>query len=258
MHTNIQSQKKISGIVLAILIATSPSLPTLVAFSKSANAGQYVPPCSCVQYVENARGIDLRGPEYAKDTGPIIERNGHSKVSSPQHGDIVVMQPSFPGADTTAGHIGFVETVTYRNNRTYITVRGANQPQQYGKYFIEYSCSNVNVTPFGAPVDGNPNIAFYRRNVSNNAIREEPVFTGYSLPTGENSYSETTTSSTIMRNIAPNSILYFSAWTYGEALPSQTRQDRQLDARWYRLNGTNEWVPGAQVLGSFPGTTPMP
>lgn len=51
-------------------------------------------------------------------------------------------------------------------------------------------------------------------------------------------------------------VLSFDAWMYGE-----TGTDYQLgtpDARWFRIAGTNEWVPSAYINGNPPNSTPMP
>lgn len=324
MLTNTTFKGKITGIALAVLTTTAPSLSTLFAFSHSANANTF---CQCVAYVANSLGIGL--PANAKDTGPILERNGFSRVSIPQSGDIVVMQPTFSGADTTNGHVGKVEVVSVRSGRTYISVRGTNQNIKYG-YSVpnEASCSNVSVVSFGAAVDGNPNIAFYRR-VNNNTVfvlwsssiplkayagagtsfrvtrdvatnsplyfsarangegvidsfrrssqpntlwyklngvnewmsaaqvldlRTVAVFVLWSPSSPLKAYAGPGTNFPVTRNVAANSPLYFSAWAYGEPLPSQSGSD----ARWYKLNGANEWIPGAHVIGIAPGTTPMP
>ena len=51
-------------------------------------------------------------------------------------------------------------------------------------------------------------------------------------------------------------VLSFDAWRYGE-----TGTDYQLgtpDARWFRIAGTNEWVPSAYINGNPPNSSPMP
>lgn len=50
--------------------------------------------------------------------------------------------------------------------------------------------------------------------------------------------------------------LEFDAWTYGE-----TGTDMWLgtpDARWFKVKGTNLWVPSAFIDGNAPGSSPMP
>jgi len=51
-------------------------------------------------------------------------------------------------------------------------------------------------------------------------------------------------------------VLSFDAWMYGE-----TGTDYQLgtpDARWFRIAGTNEWVPSAYINGNPPNSNAMP
>lgn len=50
--------------------------------------------------------------------------------------------------------------------------------------------------------------------------------------------------------------LNFDGWAYGEVV-----NDLQLgtpDARWYKIAGTNFWVPSAYVNGNAPNSRPMP
>ncbi|MCP2730063.1 S8 family serine peptidase [Limnofasciculus baicalensis] len=50
--------------------------------------------------------------------------------------------------------------------------------------------------------------------------------------------------------------LQFDAWTYGEV-----GTDMWLgtpDARWFKVKGTNLWVPSAYIYGNPPNSTPMP
>ena len=111
---------------------------------------------------------------------------------------------------------------------------------------------NINLfsLPFKASVtSSNGSITSY-------VVRKVPVFTAWSSSTPLKSYAEPREDSRVTRNVAANSILYFSAWTYGQPVPDQFLKGNPLDRRWYRLNGTNEWMPSGRVLGNAPGTTP--
>jgi murein DD-endopeptidase MepM/ murein hydrolase activator NlpD len=88
-------------------------------------------------------------------------------------------------------------------------------------------------------------------------VREVP-FTAWSQSSPLKAYSGPGLQYPVTRNVAKNSILYFSGWTYGQALPDQFLASRPLDARWYRLSGTNEFMPSAYVLGNAPGSRPTP
>jgi surface antigen len=58
------------------------------------------------------------------------------------------------------------------------------------------------------------------------------------------------------RNEPYNKRLEFDAWTYGEVV-----NDLWLgtpDARWFKVKGTNLWVPSAYINGNPPNSSPMP
>jgi hypothetical protein len=111
--------------------------------------------CQCVKYIANRYGISI--PANAKDVGPVLARNGFRQVSGPQVGAVVVMQPTFPGANTTYGHVGVVQSVQSGGK---ISVRGANQ---IGTKFTEYNCNNVTVIGFAQSVTGRRDVAFWVR-----------------------------------------------------------------------------------------------
>jgi hypothetical protein len=50
--------------------------------------------------------------------------------------------------------------------------------------------------------------------------------------------------------------LYFDAWTWGEAGEDYTIRSRQ-DAVWFRVAGTNYWVPSAYIKGHPPSNPPL-
>lgn len=107
-----------------------------------------------------------------------------------------------------------------------------------------------------------PNTLWYKLNGVNEwmsaaqvlDLRTVAVFVLWSPSSPLKAYAGPGTNFPVTRNVAASSPLYFSAWAYGEPLPSQSGSD----ARWYKLNGINEWIPGAHVIGIAPGTTPMP
>ncbi len=139
------------------LVATSltiavTSVAALTAGS-SAYANQY---CQCVGYVKNALRI-TQPMGNAKDMINSLPRHGFRRTS-PTPGAVVVMQPSFPGADRTYGHVGFVESFDSKTGK--IRVRGANQG---GSTRSEAGCSNVSVVAFGTSVVNRGDISFWSR-----------------------------------------------------------------------------------------------
>lgn len=123
--------------------------------------------CQCVAYVKNrytiVGGVGANGG--AKDYGPILTNatNNFTKVTTPQNKDIIVLQPQFPGADNTYGHIALVGSVTNNaNGSKTLVIYGANQG---GTTWAEWCCSNVSA--WAITVDNsNKNYVAYYRNLS--------------------------------------------------------------------------------------------
>ncbi len=92
----------------------------------------------------------------AKDMIYSLPRHGFRQVGDPQKGDVVVMGSSFPGADRTYGHVGFVDSI--QNGR--VVVRGANQGRAQ---FSDAGCSNVSVIRFRTLINDRSDISFWRR-----------------------------------------------------------------------------------------------
>lgn len=97
--------------------------------------------CQCTTYVYNR--FSLSNPAYpnAKDWGPYLTGMGYVKYTTPQVGDIIVMQPAHSGADPTYGHVGVIASITSSS----FGIRGANQG---GTLVTEYSCNNVSTVTF--------------------------------------------------------------------------------------------------------------
>jgi surface antigen len=142
--------KGLQAIVLGALAAGSvaTSLP-------SSSEAQIT--CQCTQYVANRFG--LRGFPHAGDwDNGFLQRNRFRQVG-PTVGSVVVMERSFPGSNTSFGHVGVVESID-RSGR--IRVRGANQ--YMGTPLVrEFGCNNVRSTPFGTSVNGRRDISFWVR-----------------------------------------------------------------------------------------------
>ncbi|MEI6429281.1 MAG: CHAP domain-containing protein [Pseudanabaena sp. ELA607] len=139
------------------LVATSltVTVASVAVFSNnsSAYANQY---CQCVGYVKNVLRIS-QPMGNAKDMINSLPKYGFRRTS-PTPGAVVVMQPSFPGADRTYGHVGFVDSFDPKTGK--IKVRGANQG---GNTRVDAGCRNVSVVNFGTSVVNRGDISFWSR-----------------------------------------------------------------------------------------------
>ena len=88
----------------------------------------------------------------AKDTGTWFLNHGWRVTQSPVKGDIVVMQPGFPGANGSVGHVGIFQDMThlYQNTNSGAT---ANPP-----------CSNAGVVAWATPFNSSSLVKFYTKN----------------------------------------------------------------------------------------------
>ncbi len=245
-----RSSKSLVSLFMSSLLATSGTLAVASLLSpKPAVAAGY---CQCVAYIANRYNISI--PANAKDVGPVLARNGFKQVG-PQAGAIVVMQPSFPGADTTYGHVGVVESIQSNGK---ITVRAANQ--RSSAQFTEYNCTDVSVIGFGTSVNGRSDVSFWVKG--NNPPTPTPPFirvpfSGWVMSTvGVNLRNSPHLADRSNQNVGYRQTLSFDGWEY-----SETVTDLQLgtpDARWFHIAGTNFWVPSAYIYGNPPNSKPMP
>lgn len=252
----LTSSSKISLALLGAIASASTFATTTLSNIKPAVAAQF---CQCPIYVNNRFQLQQPYVGSAKDYGSVLARNGFTQVG-PQPGAVVVMQPSFPGAHNVHGHIGVVENV---NGNGRIAVRGSNQGN--AGLFGEAGCNNVNVTNFGTSVNGRGDVTFWVRGNNSNAAPQQQQ---------QNDFRQANFSAWVMssngvtlRNsprlgdrsnqaVGFRQNLNFDGWAYGE-----TVNDLQLgspDARWYKIAGTNFWVPSAYVNGNAPNSRPMP
>jgi hypothetical protein len=81
-------------------------------------------------------------------------------------------------------------------------------------------------------------------------------FSARTASSGVNVRSGPSTNSSIVRRIGGNQTVNFDAWQYGTT--ERNIWTGAPDARWYRIVGTNQWISGAVVIGSAPGSRPMP
>ncbi|WP_293350193.1 MULTISPECIES: CHAP domain-containing protein [unclassified Microcoleus] len=255
-----------SKISLALFTAFAAASTVVTASLSNIKPAVAADRCECPIYVN--RRFQLQQPYVwsAKDYGSVLARNGFTQVG-PQPGAVVVMQPSFPGADRTVhGHIGVVERV---NGDGTIAVRGTNQGSN--GLFGEFNCGNVNVTNFGTSVNGRRDVSFWVRG-NNSNLGQQPVqqpvqqpqtgFRQANFPAWVMSSNGITLRNSPRLGDRSNQMvrfrqnLNFDGWTYGEVV-----NDLQLgtpDARWYKIAGTNFWVPSAYVNGNAPNSRPMP
>ncbi len=247
--------KRFVSLGVAALVTTPVAGATLsLMASEPSLAAKW---CWCTEYVANRFGIRQYGHAGDWDNNTLPQA-GFRRISGPQVGAIAVMERSFPGSDRSFGHVGVVERIRTSGGRSYIDLRGANQT--IGNRFTEFGCNNVSVAGFATAVDGRGDISFWVRNqASSNPIREVN-FTGRAAPAGVNVRSGPSLNSPVIGRLAPNQIVNFSGWTYGDVVT-----DIWLgtpDARWYRLrdqvNGQVGWAASGVIFGNAPGSTPMP
>ena len=128
-----------------------------LCFAVSVNAQS----CQCVGYVKNRYTI-AGTTTHAKNYGPILTNssNGFTVQSTPQNKDIVILQPGFPGANATSGHIALVGTVTNNpNGSKTIVLYGANQG---GSSWTEWCCSNVSTWTITVTTANSQYVRYYR------------------------------------------------------------------------------------------------
>jgi hypothetical protein len=77
---------------------------------------------------------------------------------------------------------------------------------------------------------------------------------GHSM--GVNLRNSTRFSDRSSRNQPNGKRLEFDAWTYGEVGTDMWNGNQ--DARWFKVKGTNLWVPSAYINGNPPNSSPMP
>jgi surface antigen len=237
----------------ALLVAI---LPVIFPVASSPSLAQSAEFCQCVGYVKNRFGLQ-GAVGNAKDMIYSLPNLGFRQVSSPQVGAVVVMQPSFSGADPTYGHVGVVEAVRSSGSEVRIDVRGANQ---WGTPFTEYGCNNVTVIGFGTPVNGRSDVSFWVRDGGSGNPSDihlvSPPFSGQAAPSGVNIRSAPSLSAAIVGRLEPNQSVSFDAWTYSDVVT-----DIWLgtpDARWFRLSDGRGWIASAVINGNPPNSSPMP
>lgn len=240
--------------------ATAVLLPTLTAslVAPSPTLAQNAGFCQCVGYVKNRFGLQGAVGD-AKNMIYSLPNLGFRQVSGPQSGAIAVMQPSFSGADPTYGHVGVVESVQSDGR---ISLRGANQ---LGNKFTEYGCNNVTVIGFRTSVNGRSDVSFWVRG--NNPSPQPPTsppngfrqvnFSGWVMSTtGVNLRNSPRLADRSNQNVAYRQTLSFDGWTYGDKAIDLRLQTE--DFRWFRVAGTNFWVPSAYIYGNPPNSRPTP
>lgn len=162
-------QKKFLTFVMVLILIISFLLPTSVAKATPPN-------CSCVEYIRAYFGItESIGNAY--QTGSWFLNHNFLQVSKPVVGAVAVMQPGFPGADTTYGHVGIVVSVVDKGTQWQIKLKGANQTQGE-TIFNEFGCSNVRNTAWRSYDKGNTKIKYYV--IDNVAVRSLVTRSGVS------------------------------------------------------------------------------
>lgn len=151
--------------LILLLSIFSPPVPAKAAVS-----------CSCVNYIKSYFGVtEPIGNAY--QVGTWLLNHGFVRVSGPQLGAVAVMQPGFPGADKTYGHVGIITGISQTSTDWRITIKGANQLTG-STLFTEFDCYNVRNTSWPSYAKSNTKIAYYK--AYNYAIRSSVTRSGYS------------------------------------------------------------------------------
>ncbi len=144
-----------SRIIQRLILSSIAAIVTLPAvITTPAQAAIF---CQCTTYVANKFNLPGNYPDAKDWNDGYLQRNGFVQVG-PEVGAVAVMEQTFPGADPTYGHVGIVETL----NNGRMTMRGANQSVGTN-YVTENNCNNVRLTGFGANVNGDSRISFWKR-----------------------------------------------------------------------------------------------
>lgn len=153
-----QIAAKTGTLVIGSLGFIASLATSLNVFTKSANAAYW---CQCTQYVRNRFALTNNFP-HAKDwDNGYLTNNGFVKTT-PKVGAVVVMETSFPGANTTYGHVGVVQSIDSSGR---ITVRGANQSVGTTQV-TEFNCTNVRSTQFATSINGRGDISFWQKGTT--------------------------------------------------------------------------------------------
>ena len=81
-------------------------------------------------------------------------------------------------------------------------------------------------------------------------------FSARTASSGVNVRSGPGTNFGIVRRIGGNQTVNFDCWMHGTT--ERNIWTGAPDARWYRIAGTNQWISGAVVIGTAPGSRPRP
>jgi len=118
--------------------------------------------CQCVDYIRHR--FNLTGAlGNAKDMGTSLLAQGFHQLTTPQIGAVVVMKPTFPGADPTNGHVAVILTVSNGSTNQYWVIRTRGANQDLGTRFADYTCTNVSDEGWGQYLKTATNIAYYSR-----------------------------------------------------------------------------------------------
>ena len=143
--------RKIDLFILLILSAVVTGIIFFILKSSPVLAAVH---CECTDYVYTVKNLTGNYPNAYEWNDGFLANNNYSENSTPEVGDIVVFETSFPGAP--AGHVAIFESI---NSSGKITVRGANQLDADEE---EAGCNNVNSVTFGTSINGRSDVSFWR------------------------------------------------------------------------------------------------
>lgn len=147
-------QRKIGALLGATVITGIAGSVFIFNPQKPVQAASF---CQCVQYLKNRFGLPSPSGNANQWNDGYLQRNGFRQVG-PTVGSIVVFENTFPGVNSTYGHVGVVQSI---NSSGQVTVRGANQGSS--GLVTEYNCTNVNSLTFRTSINGRGDVSFWVR-----------------------------------------------------------------------------------------------
>jgi CHAP domain len=233
--------------VLKLAVA---SLATFVATLSSISPSSAAEFCQCVKFVENYEGNWIRGDGATNMDEGGLQEAGYTQVD-PQPGAVVVMKVGHPKADPNWGHTGIVSAV----NGDTITIRNSN----YGGHETEADCNNVSTIN----IQNIPGLTtFWMKGGSSQSYNPAPDtptsndgninYTNFSgsvmSSNGINLRNSPSLNDRSGENVAYQQNLDFDAWTTGDTV--NDLQTGSPDSRWFRVSGTDRWVPSGWIYGN--------
>jgi hypothetical protein len=152
------------SLILAITVLFGVAILPVSAGSGPSPLARY-PECTCVGVVKNYLGItDAVGDAW--QVGSYLVSHGFVETSDPQRGDVMVMQNTFPGANSTFGHVGIVENISSSGNNWDMDLLQNYSGGSYntGKHEA-YNCDNTTIQSWSNFSKSRTDFKFYTKSI---------------------------------------------------------------------------------------------